>query len=159
MAAWHWSICFQRFELGHDVNIPGSSLVVLLRVVAVIQIAMVAVNLNLVHVLGLHDGLTRWPAAVRELFVVHLLCISLMVLTISVLTLRFVREIANQSQAICRWLAGAAALFWLLRGGLQLFYSLSTQWPINQLHWVFTAVDGFLALVYGVAAWGVGERN
>ena len=76
-----------------------------------------------------------------------------------VLTLRFVREIANQSHAICRWLAGAAALFWLLRGWLQLFYSLSAQWPINQLHWVFTAVDGSLALVYGVAAWGAAERN
>jgi len=42
---------------------------------------------------------------------------------------------------------------------LQLFYSLSTQWPINQLHWVFMAVDGGLAAVYGLAAWGAGERN
>jgi hypothetical protein len=73
----------------HKVNTPASSLVVLLRAAAVTQIAMVAVNLSLVHVLGLHDGLTRWPAAVRELFAVHLRCISLMVLTISVLTLRF----------------------------------------------------------------------
>src|SRR5712691_12236501 len=115
MAAWRWSICFQRFERQHEMNTPGSSLVVLLRAVAVIQIAMVAVNLSLAHVLGLNDGLTRWPAAVRELFVVHLLCISLMVLTISVLTLRFVREIASQAHAICRWLAGAAAFFWLIR--------------------------------------------
>ena len=141
------------------MNTPGSSRVVLLRAVAVIQIAMVAVNLSLVHVLGLNDGLTRWPAAVRELFVVHLLCISMMVLTISVLTLRFVREIANQAHAICRWLAGAAALFWLLRGGLQLFYSLNSQWPVALLHWVFMAVDGCLALVYGMAAWGAGERT
>ncbi len=141
------------------MNTPGSSRVVLLRAVAVIQIAMVAVNLSLVHVLGLNDGLTRWPAAVRELFVVHLLCISLMVLTISVLTLRFVREIADQAHAICRWLAGAAALFWLLRGGLQLFYSLSAQLPIDQLHWVFMAVDGCLALAYGLAAWRAGERT
>ena len=141
------------------MNTPGSSRVVLLRAVAVIQIAMVAVNLSLVHVLGLNDGLTRWPAAVRELFVVHLLCISVMVLTISVLTLRFVREIANQVHAICRWLAGAAALFWLLRGGLQLFYSLSAQLPIDQLHWVFMAVDGCLALAYGLAAWRAGERT
>ena len=124
-----------------------------------IQIAMVAVNLSLAHVLGLNDGLTRWPAAVRELFVVHLLCISMMVLTISVLTLRFVREIANQAHAICRWLAGAAALFWLLRGWLQLFYSLSAQLPIDQLHWVFMAVDGCLALAYGLAAWRAGERT
>jgi len=141
------------------MNIPGSSLVVLLRAVAVIQIALVAVNLSLVHVFGLNDLLTRWPAAVRELFVVHLLCISLMVLTISVVTLRFVREITNQAHAICRWFAGAAALFWLLRGWLQLFYSLSTQWPINELHWVFMAIDGSLALVYGLAAWGRGESN
>ena len=141
------------------MNAPGSSWVVLLRAVAVTQIAMVAVNLTLVHVLGLNVGLTRWPAAVRELFVVHLLSISMMVLTISVLTLRFVREIANQAHAICRWLAGAAALFWLLRGWLQLFYSVSTQWPINQLHRVFMAIDGCLALVYGLAAWGAGERT
>ena len=40
---------------------------------------MVALNLSLVHVLGLNDGLTRWPASARELFVIHLLCISLMV--------------------------------------------------------------------------------
>ena len=159
MVAWRWSIRSRRFELSHEVNTPGSSLVVLLRAAALAQIAMVAVNLSLVHVLGLLEGLTGWPAAVRELFVVHLLCISLMVLTISVLTLRFLREIANQAHAICRWLAGAAALFWLLRGWLQLFYSLSAQWPINQLHWVFTAVDGSLALVYGVAAWGAAERN
>ena len=141
------------------MNTPGSSLVVLLRAVAVIQITIVAMNLSLLHVLGLNDRLARWPAAVRELFVVHLLCTSLMVLTISVLTLKFVREIANQAHAICRWLAGAAALFWLLRGGLQLFYFLSTPWPINQLHGVFMAVDGCLALVYGWAAWGAGQRN
>src|SRR2546425_4341641 len=155
MVAWCWSIRSRRFELSHEVNTPGSSLVVLLRAAALAQIAMVAVNLSLVHVLGLLEGLTGWPAAMRELFVVHLLCISLMVLTISVLTLRFLREIANQAHAICRWLAGAA----LLRGWLQLFYSLSTPWPINQLHWVFMAVDGCLALVYGLAAWGAGERN
>jgi len=143
----------------YEMNSTGSSKVVLLRAAAVAQIAMVAVNLSLVRVLGLHDGLTRWPAAVRELFVVHLLCVSFMVLTISVLTLRFDREIANQAHAVCRWLAGAAALFWLLRGWLQLFYSLSTQWPINELHWGFAAVDGCLALVYGVAARGAGERN
>ena len=64
----------------HKVNTPVSTLVVLLRAAAVAQIVMVAVNLSLVHVLGLHDRLTRWPAAVRELFAVHLLCISLMVL-------------------------------------------------------------------------------
>ena len=145
--------------MGHEVNTPGSSLVILLRAAAATQIALVALNLSLVHVLGLNDGLTRWPAAVRELFVVHLLCISMMVLTISVLTLRFVREIANQAHAICRWLAGAAALFWLRRGWLQLFYSVSTQWPINQLHRVFMAIDGCLALVYGLAAWGAGERT
>ena len=144
--------------MGHEVNTPGSSLVILLRAAAATQIALVALNLSLAHILGLNDRLTRWPAAVRELFVVHLLCISLMTLTISVLTLRFVREIANQAHAICRWLAGAAALFWLLRGWLQLFYSLSAQWPINQFHWVFTAIDGSLALVYGVAAWGA-DRN
>jgi len=141
------------------MNTPGPSLVVLLRAVAVIQIAMVSVNVGLVHIFGLNDRLARWPAAVRELFVVHLLCISLMVLTISVLTLRFVREIANQAHAICRWLAGAAALFWLLRGWLQLCYSLSAPWPINQLHWVFMAIDGCLAVVYGLAAWGGGESN
>ena len=65
----------------HKVNTPVSTLVVLLRAAAVVQIVMVAVNLSLVHVLGLHDRLTRWPA-VRELFAVHLLCISLMVLTL-----------------------------------------------------------------------------
>ena len=73
----------------HKVNTPASTLVVLLRAAAVAQIAMVAMNLSLAHVLGLHDRWTRWPAAVRELFAVHLLCISLMVLTISVLTLGF----------------------------------------------------------------------
>src|SRR5438128_8193210 len=109
MAAWRWSIRSRGFEMSHEVNTPGSSLAVLLRAAAVAQIAMVVVNLSLVRVLWLHDGLTRWPATVRELFVVHLLCISLLVLTISVLTLRFVREIANQAHAFCRWLAGAAA--------------------------------------------------
>jgi len=131
----------------------------LLRAVAVIQIAMVAVNLSLAHVLGLNDELTRWPEAVRELFVVHLLSISLMVLTIAVLTLKFVRQIANPAHVICRWLAGAAALFWFLRGGLQLYYSLSAQSPINQLHWVFMGIDESLALIYGLAAWGGGESN
>jgi len=145
--------------MGSEVNMTRSILVVLLRAVAVIQIAMVAVNLSLVRVLGLNDRLARWPDAVRELLVVHLLGISLMVLSISVLTLRFVSEIANRAHAICRWLAGAAALFWLLRAWLQLFYALNTQRPINQLHWFFTAVDGCLALVYGLAARGAGERN
>ncbi len=145
--------------MGSEVNMTRSILVVLLRAVAVIQIAMVAVNLSLVRVLGLNDRLARWPDTVRELFVVHLLGISLMVLTLSVLTLRFVGEIANQAHAICRWLAGAAALFWLLRAGLQLFYALNAQRPISQLHWFFTAVDGCLALVYGLAARGAGERN
>ncbi len=141
------------------MDTPGSCRVVLLRAAAVAQFAMVAVNLGLVHVLGLHDRLTRWPAAVRELFVVHLLCISLMVLTISVLTLRFVREIADQTHAICRWMAGAAALFWLFRGWLQFFYALSTQWPMKEIHWGFMAVDGCLAMVYGSAVWSAGEKD
>ena len=89
MVAWRWSIRSRRFDLSHEVNTPGSSLVVLLRAAALAQIAMVAVNLSLVHVLGSLEGLTGWPAAVRELFAVHLLCISMMVLTISVLTLGF----------------------------------------------------------------------
>ena len=46
----------------------NSSLVVLLRTVAVVQIAMVAVNLGLTQVFSSNDGLTRL-AAVRELFV------------------------------------------------------------------------------------------
>ena len=129
----------------------NSSLVVLLRTVAVVQIAMVAANLGLTQVFRSNDCLTRLPA-VRELFVVHLIFISLMLLTISVLTLRFVREIASQSHAVCRWFAGATALFWLLRGCLQGFYMLSTQWPIDWLHGVFMAIDGCLVLVYGLAA-------
>jgi hypothetical protein len=143
----------------HEMNTSGPCQVFLLRAAAVAQIAIVAVNVGLVHMLGLHDRLTRWPAAVRELFVVHLVCISLMVLTISVLTLRFVREIASQAHAICRWLAGAAALFWLLRAFIQLLHALSTPWPINELHWGFMALDGCLAMVYGSAVCGAGERN
>jgi len=136
----------------------NSSLVVLLRTVAVVQIAMVAANLGLTQVFRSNDCLTRLPA-VRELFVVHSMCISLMMLTISVLTLRFVWEIASQSRAVCRWLAGAAALFWLLRGCLQGFYMLSTQWPTDRLHGLFMAIDGWLALVYGFAAWGGTDRT
>lgn len=143
----------------HEVNTSDSSKVFLLRAAAAAQIAIVTVNLSLVHVLGLHGRLVLWPAAVRELFIIHLLCISLMVLAISVFTLRFVREIASRAHAICRWLAGAAALFWLLRGWIQLWHSLSTQWPINELHWGFMAVDGCLALVYASAVWSPGERN
>ena len=135
------------------MNAPRSSLAVLLRAVAVVQIAIVAANLHLAQFLGLNDGLMRLPTAVRELFVLHFLCISLIVLTISVLTLRFVQEIACRAYAICRWFAGAAALFWLLRGWLQLFYCLNAQWPFNRLHCVFMAIDGALALVYGFAAW------
>jgi hypothetical protein len=149
----------RRFEMHYEMNSTGSSKVVLLRAAAVAQIAIVAVNLSLVSVLALHDGMTRLPTAVRELFWVHVVCISMMVLTLSVLTLRFDREIANQAHAMCRWLAGAAALFWLFRGCLQFFYSLSSQWPIDRLLWFFTAVDGCLALVYGLAAWRGAERN
>ncbi len=141
-----------------DVNIPGSRLAVGLRTAAVAQIAIVVANLGLVHVLGVSDGWTRWPAAVRELFVIHLLSISAIVLTISVLTLRFVRELASQTNKVCRWLAGAAAVFWLLRCWLQLCYSLSSRWPVTQLHLVLMTVDGCLALIYGLAAWGTVKR-
>src|SRR6185436_7392290 len=99
MAAWRWSICSQRSEGGYEMNAPRSSFTVLLRAVAVVQIAIVAVNLHLAQFFGLNDGLMRLPAAVRELFVLHFLCISLIVLTISVLTLRFVREIACRGYA------------------------------------------------------------
>jgi hypothetical protein len=96
--------------------------------------------------------MTGWPTDVRELFVVHVLCVSLVVLTLSVLTLRFAREIANQTHGLCRWLAGAAAIFWLFRGWLQLVYGLDSQWPVNQLHLFSVVVNGSLASVYGLAA-------
>ena len=141
------------------MNTPASSLEVALRAVAVIQIAIVALKFALAQVLGLNDAITSWPAAVRELFVVHVSSVSLTILTISVLTLRFAREIAEQADAICRWLAGAAAIFWLLRGWLKWVYGLDSPWPINHLHWALMAVDGCLALVYGLAAWSRSERD
>jgi hypothetical protein len=139
------------------------TLVSLLRIAAAAQLAIALLNLVLARLLDWKADLDRMPLLLREVVHVHCWFISITLGIFGVMTLRFADAMAESSNEACRWLTAGIGVFWAIRTVLQVTYYSSSHWHGRQvrtvMHVALLATYGGLALVYGLAALGAGERN
>lgn len=118
---------------------------------AIGQLAIAAINLRLVKILGWENDLANMSLLVREVFHVHKWFISIILVIFAVLTLRFPAELAGGSE-LGRWLAGGIGAFWGIRTWMQwAFYSASHRRESAgklAVHWTLTICYGGAALAY-----------
>ncbi len=126
---------------------------------AVVQLAIATTNLFLVRILGWREDMRRMPPLLKEVFQVHKIFISVTVVTFGVLTLRFARDMVEQTNDLAVWLAAAIGMFWLIRCVMQATYYSPNHWR-GQLdrtivHIAMLVTFGLGAAVYLVAAFAV----
>jgi len=128
------------------------SLLVLLWLAGLVQVAIASANLFLPAKLKYRENLARVSPIIRQIFVVHSVYIVGVVLLFAVATFGFAEELAS-GHGLGRFLAVAIAVFWLVRAPVQLLYYDATLRKENR--WgdvVFTAAALFLAVTYGTAS-------
>lgn len=127
-----------------------------LRVAALAQFAIAAINLSLVRLMGWRADLERMPLLIREVFRVHVIFITITVGTFAVLTWRFASEIATRANPIAGWLAAAVGIFWAARSILQWTHYSRSHWLGDRtrtvLHWLLFLGYGALGALYLGAA-------
>lgn len=132
------------------------ALILWLRIAAVTQLAIAALNVGLPRILRWTGDLARLPLLLREVFYVHAWFISATLAIFGVMTLRFAGEMGTNPA--CRWLAGGIAMFWLSRTVVQVAYYSASHWrgrPVRTaIHIALVTTYGGLALVYSLAAFG-----
>ncbi len=139
------------------MNAIEDFLPVLLRVCAVLQIAVAFLNFMLVRLMNWRPQLERMEPLVREVFMVHLLFISAILLIFGVLTWQFAFDMADGTNDVATWLCAAIAIFWGVRVVLQVTYYSSRHWrgkvPQTIAHVVLLVMYGGMTVIYGAAAW------
>ncbi|HKE34205.1 MAG TPA: hypothetical protein VKB66_03340 [Candidatus Acidoferrum sp.] len=132
------------------------SLLQLLWLGGLVQVAVAFANLFLPAKLKYRENLSRVAPIIRQIFVVHSVYIVAVVLLFAVVTFGFAGELAS-GRGLGRFLASAIAVFWLLRAPVQLLYYDAALRKENR--WgdiAFTAGALFLAMIYGAASFGHG---
>ncbi|MGI8436140.1 MAG: hypothetical protein ACR2NX_04455 [Chthoniobacterales bacterium] len=123
-----------------------------LRVAAIAQFGIAALNLSLVPLLGWKEDLGRLPLLVREVFQVHLIFITVTVAIFAVLTWRFAGAMASGSDLVATWLAIAIGLFWGIRSVMQWTHYSASHWrgqaSRTLAHWLLFFGYGSFAVVY-----------
>ena len=128
------------------------SLLLLLWLAGLVQVAIASANLFLPAKLKYRENLAHVSPIIRQIFVVHSVYIVGVVLLFAAATLGFAGEIAS-GHGLGRFLAAAIAVFWLLRAPVQLLYYDATLRKENRWGDVaFTAAALFLAATYGAAS-------
>ncbi|MAE66522.1 MAG: hypothetical protein CMJ18_19815 [Phycisphaeraceae bacterium] len=131
-------------------------LTILLLTVGATQIAVALLNFFLIRLLGWREDLRKLSLLPRQVFVVHLWFISITLLIFGILTCRFAVPMAEGTNPVAVWLAGAVALFWGIRTVLQATYYSPEHWRGKPAQ---TAVHVFLLCAYGgmtaTYAWAV----
>jgi hypothetical protein len=129
----------------------------LLRLSAVAQLGVAAVNFFTARLLKWQEPIDRMPLLLRQVFWVHAWFVSFVLALFAVLTWRFAPEMAGGSDAACGWLAAGIGLVWGLRTIAQVAYYSPSHWRGQGGR---TAIHVFLFLVYGgmsgsylLAAW------
>lgn len=132
-------------------------LVWLLRLSAIAQLGVAAINFATPRLLKWQDPIARMPLLLRQVFWVHAWFVSLVLAIFAVLTWRFAGEMAAGSDAACAWLAAGIGLVWALRTIAQVVYYSPEHW---RGHAGRTFIHVFLFVVYGgmsasylMAAW------
>lgn len=131
-------------------------LLLLLWLAGFVQVAIAFANFFLPAKLEYRENLSRVAPIIRQIFVVHSVYIVGVVLLFAAVTFGFAGELAS-GQGLGRFLAGAIALFWLLRTPVQLLYYDATLRRQNRWGDVaFTAGALFLAATYAAVSVGHG---
>jgi hypothetical protein len=118
----------------------------LLRLSAVAQLGVAAVNFFTARLLKWQEPIDRMPLLLRQVFWVHAWFVSLVLALFAVLTWRFAPEMAGGSDAACGWLAAGIGLVWGLRTIAQVAYYSPSHWRGQGGR---TAIHVFLFVVYG----------
>src|ERR1051325_8729655 len=129
---------------------------ILLRTVALLQLAVALLNLFLVPLLKWREALLRAPLLLREVFQVHAWFISITLTLFAAITFRFAGEFALRGNPVANWLAAGIGMFWLIRAVLQIAYYSASHWrgQIGRtiIHIALLFTYGGMAAVYLCAA-------
>ena len=127
-----------------------------LRAAAIAQFAVAILNFFLIRIMKWRADLERAPLLVREVFLIHVVFISITLSIFAVLTWRFAHQIATAANPLAIWLALAIGLFWLARSIMQWSHYSSSHWRGDRLrtliHWTLFLGYGAMAVVYFAAA-------
>lgn len=127
-----------------------------LRIVAVAQIALALLSLNLARILQWKPDIERMPLLVREVFEIHSWFIALTLVIWGVLTWHFAPEFALAPYELARWLCAMIGVFWGVRCILQWTHYSASHWRGNTrrtvIHWMLTFGYAAWAAVYFIAA-------
>ena len=127
-----------------------------LRIAALAQFAIAAINLLLVRLMDWRADVERMPLLIREVFGVHVIFITITVAIFAVLTWRFTAEIATGGTPLAIWLAGAIGIFWTTRSIMQWTHYSRCHWRGDRtrtaLHWLLFLGYGALGVLYVGAA-------
>lgn len=129
-------------------------LVFLIWVAGFVHLSIIAANFVLPGTLRVRENLERVSPMMRSVFLVHWAYIVVMLSIFSLICLFFARELAGGS-GLGRFLAGAMAIFWLVRIPIQLFVydrELRRRHRLGDV--AMLAAITFFVLVFGAAAFG-----
>ena len=118
----------------------------LLRLCAIAQVGVAAINFSTPRLLGWREPIERMPLLLRQVFWVHAWFVSVVLTIFGVMTWRFAPEMAAGSDAACGWLAAGLGLVWGLRALVQVAYYSPSHW---RGHAGRTLIHVFLFVVYG----------
>jgi hypothetical protein len=131
------------------MNLAHLDLIPFLKIAAGGQMVVAVLNLFLVKEMKWREPLNQLPLLAREVFYVHSLFITVILLSFGVLTLRFVEPMARGHNEALAWLAGAIGIFWGIRTFIQIFYYSSSHWRGQPGR---IGIHIFLLLAYGGAS-------
>lgn len=138
----------------------GEHLAELIKAVAVVQMIVAILNLNLIRFLRWREDLARAPLLLRQVIQVHLWFISLTLAIFAVLSWRFATGMANASDETATWLSGGIGMFWGIRAILQMIYYSGEHWRgrvgPTVVHVVLLLLYVSMSCVYFVACAGGG---
>lgn len=138
------------------MKLIDENLDLLLRFVALLQLALAVLNLFIARILGWKPEIKAMSPLVRDLFIIHGWFISITLAIFGVLTWRFASEMAHAPSALSRWLCTAMALFWGIRCALQWLHYSPAHWRGQSgrtvIHWLLFTGYFAWATVYGLAA-------
>ena len=129
-----------------------SSLIELIWIAGAIHIALIAANFVLPQRIGCRENLPRVSPLIRQIFIVHWIYIVLVLAIFASLCLFFAQDLAGAS-SLGRFLAGAMAIFWLLRIPFQfLFYDPEVRRQHRLGDVAYTVAISYLAAIFSIAA-------
>ena len=129
----------------------------LLRLSAVAQLCVAAVNFATARLLKWQEPIDRMPLLLRQVFWVHAWFVSLVLVLFGVMTWRFAPQMAAGSDPACAWLAAGMGIVWSVRTVAQVAYYSPSHWRGNAgrtfIHVFLFVVYGGMSVSYLVAAW------